>query len=264
MATRTRATRARPSRPSRASRERTASLSIRCKVNGLPVKAILYALLYVMSKGEHSRKAQQSGTLTKAKDSIRVLRAVNTKLRANDELDPVEMHDILDITASSYVSFYYSLESAIRADILEDDYGRMPKDENILTMPALMMMRNAPKGKVVHIIRTNLYRKPLVFLRKAIVASRKMETLRASMSLKKSTDFTSDRLSYSFDAVEELIGRVDTGLVKPKEDEEAKARLIDDLVGLSERYDAHTLQYIKSKLDETSFNLSTAQRVIRQ
>ncbi len=251
-------------RSSRASRERTESLSIHCKVNGLPVKSILYALLYVTSKSETSRKAMQGGALTKAKDSIRALKAVNGKLRANSALDPIEMHDILNITSSSYVNLYYSLDSATRHAILNDTHGKLPKEENILTMPALMIMKNAPKGRVVHDIRSSLYKKPLVFLKSAIVASRKMETLRASMSLKKSTDLTSDKLSYSLDTIERLMESIDRGMVRPKEDEDAKAKVIDDLVSLSERYDAHTLSYIKSKLDETSFNISTAQRVIRQ
>ncbi len=256
MATRTRL--------SRASRERRESISIRCKVNGLSVKSILYALLYVTSKGEDSRKAQQTGALGKAKDSIRVLKAVNGKLRYDNALDPIEMHDILDITASSYVNLYYSLDSATRHAILDDRHGRLPKEENMLTMPGLMIMKNVPKGMVVHDIRSSLYRKPLVFLKSAIVASRKMETLRASMSLKKSTDLASDKLSYLLDTVDKLMDNVDRGMMNPNADEAAKAKVIDDLVSLSERYDAHTLSYINSKLDEASFNITTAQRIVRQ
>ena len=224
---------------------------------------MLYALLYIVAKGRGG-KATAAVPMAKAKESITVLKAVNSKLRGNVALDANEMHDIIGVTAESYANLYYSLDSSVRASILNDNHGRIAKEENILTMPAVMINGNEHKSAVVSSLERSLYKKPLAFLQSAISTSIKMESLRASMALKKKTDFTVERLSYSLQNIEKLMQNVDSGNIKPTEDEEAKMRIVHELVTLSEQYDAHTLNYISSKLDETSFNISTAQRIIRE
>lgn len=243
-------------------RTRSASKTIRCKVNRLPVTSMLYALLYIVDKADPDKR--QASGMAEAMESIKVLKAVNSRLRDNGSMEGAELHDIIDATASSYVNLYYSLNRNMTESILKERHGRIPKEQNILTMPALMMVMNVPKSGAVSAIRTGLYKKPFAFLQSAIATSRKMETLRASMALKKSIDFTAERLSYSLQTVEKLMDGIDAGNIRPNEDEAVKARVIDDLVRLSERYDAHTVTYINSKLDEASFNISTAQRIVRQ
>ncbi len=252
------------SKSSRANIVRQESKYIRCKINSLPIKAMLYAFLYLTSKAEPCMRSASQGALAKANDSVKVLKAVNGRLRGNSELDPSEMYDIINITVSSYVNLYYSIDSTTRSAILDDCHSSLPKELNLLTMPAVMIMKNTPKGRVASDIKRSLCKKPLIFLQSAILASRRMESIRASMSLKKSYDLGSDRLSSCLDLVGKLIENAEQGIVKPKEDEEEKLKVINGLVSLSQKYDTHTLSYIKSKLDETSFNITAAQRVIRQ
>lgn len=259
MATRTRSRRASAPRTRVRRASRSATISIRCKINRLPVKSMLYALLYITD-----RASRHSTGNPDAMESISVLKAVSTKLRENGNMEAGELHRILDTTVSSYVDFYYSLNSSITKAVLRERHSRLLNGENILTMPALMMANKVPKSIVASAIQHSLYKKPFVFLHSAISTSRRMESMRASMALKKSADFTMERLTYSLQELEKVMDSIDDGRVKPGEDESVKTAVIRDIVGLSEQYDAHTLSYINSKLDEISFNMSTAQRIVRE
>ncbi len=245
------------------------TLEIRCRVNLLPAKSLLYALSYVNGRAQQSKNSQEMIlNMGRARRSVRVLNNVVDRLRSNRELDPKEMHDIISIASSAYVNLYYSMDANVMKGIL-DEYGvswksRLPKEANLITMPAIMFNRNEAKNKVISNIKRSIYKKPFWFLYSAIESSKRIETLQISMALKKPTDYGMNKLAYSISALGRKVGEIEKGIIKPDDDEALKVEILNGLFAISELHNIHTISYINWKLDETSFSIKAAQRVSRQ
>jgi hypothetical protein len=251
---------------SRASRSRRTSLDIRCRINSLPVKALLFALSYVIAKADETEKPIGRIEISKARRVVKSLGGAATMLKTNEELDPEEVYSMINAACSSYINLYYSLDSGVKRSILEEHKkkGKISFEENMLTMPAITSMRNEPKNEVILTLRKSLYKKPFIFLHSAISNSRKIESLRIAMALNESKDDGMKMLSYSLMSIEKALGNIEKGIMNPAQDEAFKVEVINGLAGLSEQYDIHTLSYITGKLDEATFNIKSAQRVVRQ
>ncbi len=257
-------TRARSSRPSRL---KSATLAVRCRINSIPVKAMLYALSYAIAKAESGRGKATATEVGSAKRAAKGLGSVAVKLGESIDIDPEEMHDMLNGACSSFINLYYSLGEGVKRSILEE-HRKGKRDtafeKSMLTFPVIASMRSEPKSEVILAIRKSLYKKPFLFLHSAISSSRKIESLRVAMALNESKVDGMKRLSYSLMSVERRLGSIDRGIMNPMRDEAFKADLINGIAMLSEQSDIHTLSYIDGKLDERTFNIKSAQRVIRE
>lgn len=249
---------------SRATISRKSTLSLHCKINNLPIKAMQLSLSYVMAKAKTSKKISMM-EFAKAQKTLKGLDNVSTRLKSNEQIDPNEFYGALDNACAFYVNFYYGMDNDILNAIIEEHRSAKKNlDGNILTMPAIAVMKKEPKTKTIVRLKKNIYKKPIVFLHNTLKSSRSIESLRVAISLNESKVNGTQRLSYLLTSLEKNILTSNPESQDHEKEEDFKRSIINSIVILSDQYGMHTLNYVNDKLDEATFNIKSAQRVIRQ
>lgn len=241
------------------------STSIKCRIDLLPVKSLTYAMRFLLNKGP----AQYSGTkrVGQARSALDGLDSVRAKLDSGTPVPQSEMDKILENAATSYVELYYSLGRAIHDSILRDCLAwRTPSEgkRNIITMPAYAFQNGYPKESLIAEIKNGLQIKPYSVLHSMLKSSERIETLRASLSLRKTQSRTAlSAISAAQKSLEEVMRSIGSGAVSA-EHESRKDRVISEIASFSDKHEVNTYDYINWKLDEMTFNMRSAQRIIRQ
>ncbi len=241
---------------------------IQCRMNSLPIKALLYALTYTISKaGEDTEKVDTY--IGKAKRSARVLGNVLSTLKEGREIGPSDLYYIISAATSSYVGLCQNLDAKVKEAILAEYDGpkkrwkRPEKSSNLLTMPIIMQERKEPMNKTVSRIKMGLYKKPFDFLYSCLEASKRLEVMQRSIAIKNMNAEDFSTLSKSIYNVGKQMQEIEHGIIKPEEDEAVKEEVLGRLSKFTGNSGMHPLGFIEWKLDEDSLNARTAKRIIR-
>ncbi|MGC8537412.1 MAG: hypothetical protein ACP5MZ_00295 [Candidatus Micrarchaeia archaeon] len=240
---------------------------IQYRVNSLPIKALLYALTYTLSKaGEGTETDTYIG---KAKRSARVLGNVLSTLKEGKGVGPSDLYYIISAATSSYVGLCQNLDAKVKEAIIAEydspkkRWKRSEKSANLMTMPIIMQERKEPMNKTVSSIKIGLYKKPFDFLYSCMEASKRLEVMQRSIAIKNMDAEDFSTLSKSIYNVGKKMQEIERGIIKPDEDELVKEEVLERLSRFTGNSGMHPLGYIEWKLDEDSLNARTAKRIIR-
>ncbi|MEM0149468.1 MAG: hypothetical protein QXW10_01060 [Candidatus Micrarchaeaceae archaeon] len=242
---------------------------IQCRMNMLPIKALLYALTYALSKAEKNDAVKADGHMSKAKRSAKVLGNVLIMLKAGRQIEPGDLYYIISAATSSYVALCQNLDTKVQESILAEydapkgRWKRPEKESNLLTLPILAQKRSEPINKTVSGIKIGLYKKPFGFLYSCLEASKRLEVMQRSIAIKNMNAEDFSALSKSMYDVSKKIRGIEQGILKPEEDEAIKTEVLERLGKFSGNSGMHPLGFIEWKLDEDSLNARTAKRIIR-
>ncbi len=241
---------------------------IQCRVNSLPIKALLYALTYTLSKAGNGTEKTDIH-IGKAKRSARVLGNVLSALKEGKDVEPSDMYYIISAATSSYVGLCQNLDAKVKEAILAEydspkkRWKRPEKSSNLLTMPIIMQERREPMNKTVSSIKVSLYKKPFDFLYSCLEASKRLEVMQRSIAIKNMNTEDFSTLGKSIYSVGKKMQEIEHGIIKPEEDEAVKGEVLEKLSKFTGNSGMHPLGFIEWKLDEDSLNARTAKRIIR-
>ncbi len=251
-------------------KRRSMSKDILAKVNMLPVKSLLYAISYLLSKMDEKQSAEMTLHTTKAKRSLRQVIAAIESMRSLTPISAQEFSTIIDSAVSSYINLYYSIDDNVRAAIMHDfghkssaRHESIGSDEHMLLLPLKMFKKRYTKSGVISLTRKGLYKKPLAYLHGAIEASRKVEMMQMRIGLKTQSAHSLSRIAEHIKMLDKRILEIEGGIINPEQDDEIKIRILDELAALAGSHQIQSINYINAKLDEVSFNGSTASRMLR-
>ena len=250
-------------------KRRSVSKEIVSKLNILPIKSLLFAISFLLSKIDKAESEELQLNVTKTKRSIKQITTTINKLKLGDEIDPQEFGNIIDSAVSSYINLYYSLDNNMRNAITKE-YGHymgksesLGRDENILVLPLKMFKKRYTKNNAITLTRKGLYKKPFKYLSDAMEASRRVESMQMKIGLKPQSDFGISKIYGHIKMIEKRILDIERSIINPEIDERLKNEIIEELAGLSATHKIHTITYINSKLDEGSLSSSSASRMLR-
>lgn len=242
---------------------------IQCRMNMLPIKALLYSITYTLSKAEKNNTMKSNDHISKAKRSAKVLGNVLSMLESGRQIEPGDLYYIISAAASSYVALCQNLDAKVQESILAEyntskgRWKRPEKESNLLTIPILAQRCNEPINKTVSGIKIGLYKKPFSFLYSCLETSKKLETMQRSIAIKNMSAEDFSTLSKSIYSIGKKINVIEQGILKPEEDEAIKTEVLERLGKFSGNAGMHPLGFIEWKLDEDSLNARTAKRIIR-
>ncbi len=243
--------------------------NIQCRMNMLPVKALLYALTYAISKAENGGAGKPSVHINKAKRSAKVLGNVLSMLQAGRLVGQSDLYYIISASTSSYVSLCQNLDSKVQESIISEydapkgKWKRPEKEANLLTMPILVQKRKEPINKTISSIKISLYKKPFTFLYSCLEASKKLEAMQRSIAIKNMSPEDFSTLGKTAYSIGKKIQEIEHGIIKPDDDEAVAEDVLERLGRFSGNSGMHPLGFIEWKLDEDSLNARMAKRIIR-
>ncbi|MCL5430368.1 MAG: hypothetical protein M1504_02730 [Candidatus Marsarchaeota archaeon] len=243
--------------------------AIRCGANLIPVKGLIYALSHAKANRHvagSTRKAVKESVKNLNK-SMKDLTTMSDDLRSMKDVTGVELNECIRSATASYVELFYALSIDERKQYLESSHSytkRVPREENLLLIPALMASKGEPKDNIIDFLSSNIYKMPFRVLYHASKAAVHIELLEQSMGIKSAPEPLLNGFSKALNNISDCMNQIEEGNVRPEYDEAIKYDFIEEAVTLSTTSDMKIADFISEKVMPSAFTERMARRIIRK
>lgn len=273
-------------------RSKGLSLEIRCKANALPLKSLLFATAYVNKyslKQKYSNASLYSSRLNSQVSRISSiinalnLHAKNTKSQyvhapqhpnpdnsgiASNPDDP-DMHSkSMEFMINSYVELFYNVGKDERKGYIESfnrsRHTKIKPERNLLVLPALMAELKMPKKEVSSAIFRSLYKMPFKVLHDSSKSALHVALFEQNIAIRTIPYGTVESFSQSMQMLEGKIKDIESGVIKPQEDEDSKANFIDEATRFSNDTEINIIDIISEKVGTENAILTRLHRMMRR
>ncbi|MEM3476503.1 MAG: hypothetical protein QW045_00095 [Candidatus Micrarchaeaceae archaeon] len=211
-------------------------------INVLPLKTLSYSLFYVMAFAKNNNKLKNE-TVAAKEAMMNISEMINGK---KGLISGVELQKRLHEGVESYLNLYYKLDGEFKNIAIS-----LPHN-NIIAIPAILKQKGKSKEEVSKRLEFGLYMKPFEFINSEIEKLKRIEYLQDLFML------SADTKRVDIEKISKIIHSVNAVTINPEKDDTIKDSIINEIAS-----NDYVFEYVYSKLEERTFNIENAKRIIR-